>query len=555
MWLKINFIIVMQIKGLLWFLLFTAFLSSCQNNRSSSKQVFHYNEASNIATLDPAFAKNQSIIWAVHQIYNTLVETGKDLNIVPSLAYRWEISDDRLRYTFYLRQDVFFHDNDAFEGGKGRKMTAHDVVYSFNRVIDKNTASSGAWIFNTRIDTVNAFRAVNDSVFELKLIRPFTPLPGLLSMQYCSIVPHEVVEKFGKDFRSHPCGTGPFKFKSWEEGQSLILLKNENYFEKDSAGNRLPYLDAVQTTFFNNKATEFLMFRQHKLDFINDIDASFKDEILSKTGQLKKEWLGEIALAKHAYLNTEYLGILTDSSGTLVKDSPLSRKKVRQAINYGFDRKKMMMYLRNSIGTPAESGFVPKGLPSFDSVTVKGYSYQPAKARQLLKEAGYPDGRNMPPVKLLTIAVYAELASFIAKELESIGIDIQVEVVQKGLLLEQTAKSQAPFFRASWIADYPDAENYLSVFYGRNPAPPNYTRYNNPRFDQLYELALSITDDSARNEVYREMDRIIIQDAPVVPLWYDEVIHLVQPDLKGFVPNGLNLLELRNAHFSRNKGI
>src|SRR5688572_5640807 len=524
----------MQIKGLLWSLIFTAFLSSCQNNRSSSKQVFHYNEASNIATLDPAFAKNQSIIWAVHQIYNTLVETGKDLNIVPSLAYRWTISDDRLRYTFYLRQDVFFHDNDAFEGGKGRKMTAHDVVYSFNRIIDRSTASSGAWIFNTRIDTVNAFHAVNDSVFQLKIIRPFTPLPGLLSMQYCSIVPREVVEKFGKDFRSHPCGTGPFKFKSWEEGQSLILLKNENYFEKDSAGNRLPYLDAVQTTFFNNKATEFLMFRQDKLDFINDIDASFKDEILTKTGQLKKEWVEEIALAKHSYLNTEYLGILTDSSSTQVKNSPLSRKKVRQAINYGFDRKKMMMYLRNSIGTPAESGFVPRGLPSFDSVNVRGYTYQPAKARQLLKEAGYTDGNNMPPIKLLTISVYAELASFIARELEAIGINIQVEVMQKGLLLEQTAKSQAPFFRASWIADYPDAENYLSVFYGRNPAPPNYTRYNNSRYDRLYELALSITDDSARREVYKQMDRLIIEDAPIVPLWYDQAIHLVQPGLQGF---------------------
>jgi oligopeptide transport system substrate-binding protein len=542
---------VMQVKGLLLFICLAFFLPSCQNNRSSSKHVFHYNEASNIATLDPAFAKNQSILWAVHQIFNTLVETDSNLNIVPSLAYRWEISDNRLRYTFYLRQDVFFHDNDAFAGGKGRRMTAHDVEYSFRRILDKNTASSGAWIFNTRVDTVQPFSALSDSVFEIKLIRPFTPLPGLLSMQYCSIIPREVVEKWGKDFRSHPCGTGPFKFKSWEEGQSLILLRNENYFEKDAAGNRLPYLDAVQTTFFNNKATEFLMFRQGKLDFINDIDASFKDEILSKTGQLKKDWIGKIRLTKHSYLNTEYLGILVDSTKSVVKGSPLTNKKVRQALNYGFDRAKMMMYLRNSIGTPAYSGFVPRGLPSFDSTSVKGYSYQPAKARQLLKEAGYPDGRNMPVIKLYTISVYSELASFIAKELEAIGITIQVEVVQKGLLLEQTAKSQAPFFRGSWIADYPDAENYLSVFYSRNPAPPNYTRYNNPRYDKLYEQALSLTSDSARNELYREMDRMIIDDAPIIPLWYDEVIHLVQPDVQGFHPNGLNLLELRYARFAR----
>jgi len=546
---KIYYTNVMQVKGLLLFFCFTAFLLSCQNNHSSSKQVFHYNEASNIATLDPAFAKNQSILWAVHQIFNTLVETDDSLNIIPSLAYRWQISDDRLRYTFYLRQDVFFHDNDAFAGGRGRRMTAHDVEYSFKRILDKNTASSGAWIFNTRVDSITPFRAINDSVFELKLIRPFTPLPGLLSMQYCSIVPREVVAKWGKDFRSHPCGTGPFKFKSWEEGQSLILLKNENYFERDPAGNRLPYLDAIQTTFFNNKATEFLMFRQGKLDFINDIDASFKDEILSKTGHLKKDWAGKIKLAKHSYLNTEYLGILVDSTLPIVKNSPLSRKKVRQAINYGFDRVKMMMYLRNSIGTPAYSGFVPKGLPSFDSASVQGYSYQPSKARQLLTEAGYPDGKNLPPVRLLTIPVYSELASFIAKELEAIGITIQVEVVQKGLLLEQTARSKALFFRASWIADYPDAENYLSVFYSRNPAPPNYTRYHNVIYDKLYEQALLLTSDSARNQLYRQMDRMIIDDAPVIPLWYDEVIHLVKPGLEGFSPNGLNLLELRRARF------
>jgi peptide/nickel transport system substrate-binding protein len=548
--LKINSNI-MQVSALLWFLPLLAVLSSCQNNRSSTKKVFHYNEASNIATLDPAFAKNQSIIWAVHQLFNTLVETDSNLHIVPSLAYRWEISDDRLMYRFFLRNDVYFHDNDAFAGGKGRKMTAHDVEYSFNRIVDRNTASSGAWIFNTRVDTSNAFKAINDSVFEIRLVRPFTPLPGLLSMKYCSIVPHEVVEKYGKDFRSHPCGTGPFVFKSWEEGQSLVLLKNRRYFEKDAKGNPLPYLDAIQTTFFNNKATEFLMFRQGKLDFINDIDASFKDEILNKKGELKAEWKGKIVLSKHPYLNTEYLGILVDSSVDMVKTSPLRLKKVRQAINYGFDRRKMMMYLRNSIGIPAESGFVPQGLPSFDAETVKGYTYQPVKARQLLKEAGYPDGRNMPPVKLLTISVYSELASFIARELESIGINIRVEVVQKGLLLEQTAKSQAPFFRASWIADYPDAENYFSVFYGRNPAPPNYTRYINRHFDQLYENALSVTDDSLKYRIYREMDRLIIEDAPVVPLWYDEVIRLVQPYMINFTPNGLNLLELRYSDFSQ----
>jgi peptide/nickel transport system substrate-binding protein len=450
-------------------------------------------------------------------------------------------------FTFHLRNDVFFTDDICFANSKGRKLTAQDVVYSFKRITDKNTASPGAWIFNNRVDSVNGFTAIDDSTFQLKLIRPFQSILGILSMQYCSVIPHEAVEKYGNDFRRHPVGTGPFKFVAWEEGQALVFTKNEHYFEKDSAGNTLPYLDGIKVSFYDSKATEFLEFQQNRLDFIDDIDPSFKDEILTKTGKLKKIWEGKIELQKQPYLNIEYLGILVDDQNPLVKNSPLRFQKIRQAINYGFDRRKMMLYLRNSIGIAAESGFVPCGLPSFDSVHVKGYQYNVAKAKQLLAEAGYPDGKNLPVIKLLTIPIYGDLGSYIANELQQIGITVQVEVIQKSLLLDQTAKSQALFFRGSWIADYPDAENYLSVFYSKNPAPPNYTRYKNPAYDVLYEKALSEKNDSLRYNLYQQMDRLIIADAPVVPLWYDMAIHLVHTNIKNFPANSLNLLELRKT--------
>jgi oligopeptide transport system substrate-binding protein len=370
---------------------------------------------------------------------------------------------------------------------------------------------------------------------------------GLLSMEYCSIVPREVVDRYGKDFRRHPCGTGPFRFLAWEEGQALILLKNEHYFEKDSLGRQLPYLDAVKVSFNEEKAAEFLLFRQGQLDFINEIDPSFKDEVLSKAGVLKPDWRGKIILSVAPQLNTEYLGILVDSANPLVKGSPLRLREVRQAINYGFDRRKMMLYLRNSLGLPAESGFVPAGLPSFDSTKVKGYHYDPDKARRLLASAGYPDGKGLGAIKLLTVPNYGDFANYIARQLEDIGVHVQVEVVQKSLLLEETAQSEALFFRGSWIADYPDAENYLSVFYSRNPAPPNYTRYNDPVFDRLYEQALREGGDSARYELYRQMDQRVMDASPVIPLWYDEVVHLINPRVLGLEPNGLNLLELRRV--------
>lgn len=524
-----------------------AFLLPACSHHENVQNIFRYNEQSGIATLDPAFAKNQSIMWAVHQLYNTLVQIDDEMNIVPSLAKSWDISPDNLILTFHLRDDVFFHDNDAFPGGKGRKMTAHDVVYSFSRILDVNTASSGAWIFNERVDSIQPFKAIDDTTFQLKMQIPFHPVLGVISMQYCSIVPHEVVEKYGKDFRRHPCGTGPFQMVAWEEGQALVMKKNPNYFEKDSTGKRLPYLDGIKISFLDNKATEFLEFQQKKLDFINDIDPSFTDEVITKSGELRSHWKGKIELIKHPFLTTEYLGILQDTSNPVVKNSPLRNVKIRQAINYGFDRRKMMMYIRNSIGTPAESGFVPAGFPSFDSSIVKGYHFDPAKALQLLKEAGYPGGNGLPPIKLLTVPIYGDLASFIANELGKIGIKINVEIVQKSLLLEQTSKSEALFFRGSWIGDYPDAENFLSVFYGKNPAPPNYTRYKNAAYDRLYESALREKNDSMRYIMYRQADQLMINDAPIVPLWYDMVIRLVHPYVKNFKANSLNLLELRTV--------
>ena len=543
----------MNVKNGYWYwLIACCLLAGCYNKQQKESGIFHYNEVNGIASLDPAFAKSQSVMWGVHQLYSTLVEMDPNLQLIPSLAKSWEVSDDRTLFTFHLRRDVYFHDDPAFPEGQGRRLLASDVEYSFYRLLDKQTASPGAWIFNGKVDSLQPFKALNDSTFQLRLIKPYQPILGILSMQYCSIVPREAVEKYGTDFRRHPVGSGPFRFVAWEEGQALVLKKHPRYFEKDSNGNALPYLNGIHISFYDSKATEFLLFRQKQLEFINDIESSFKDEVLTKKGVLRKEWEGKIVLNTSPYLNIEYLGILVDSNNKLVSQSPLRLKKIRQAINYGFDRKKMILYLRNSLGTAAESGFVPMGLPSFDTTRVKGYHYDPARTKKLLAEAGYPDGKNLPGIKLLTVAIYADMANFIAKQLGESGIPVQVEVLQKSLLLTMTSSSTASFFRGSWIADYPDAENYLSVFYSRNPAPPNYTRYANPAFDDLFEKAIRETNDSIRYRLYQSADQLIMEDAPVVPLWYDEVVHLVQPRVKGFRPNALNLLELRKVKLEKN---
>ena len=511
------------------------------------KKVFHLNFSSgNLEAIDPAFAKDLYQIWVNHMVYNTLVETDEHLHIQPSLARSWEISADGLTFTFHMRTDVFFQDNPAFPQGKGRRLVAGDVVYSFSRLIDPATAATGAWIFNGHISERDPFIAINDSTFRMRLSKPFRPLIGSLSMAYCNIVPREVVARWGKDFRSHPCGTGPFMFNYWDEGNILCLVKNPHYWEHDNKGMQLPYLDAVQISFVDSKATEFLLFLQHKLDFVNGIDGSFKDLILSKNGTVKPEFRKKFRLEKDTYLNTEYMGFLTDSANPIMKDEPTANVLVRRAINYAIDRQKIVTNYKNGMGIPATKGFIPAGIPGYDSSATYGYTYDPEKAKQLLVAAGYPGGRGMKPVKMLVMDNYVDIVNFIAGELQDVGIPTTIEVMQPNILRQQMSRSQAVFFRATWLADYPDAETFLVVFNSRQPAPPNYTRFSNPAFDKWYDESLNLPD-TPRWKLYTRMDSLAASYAPTLPIFYDVLLHFTQNNITGFKSNPMNVIDLKNV--------
>ncbi|MCF8217585.1 MAG: ABC transporter substrate-binding protein [Bacteroidales bacterium] len=530
---------------------FIVILQSCNTIPESGedKQVFRYNQASNITSLDPAFSRDQANIWAVHQMFNGLVQLDSNLNIKPSIAKDWTISEDGTTYTFYLRNDVMFHNHKLFQEKQDRYVTAQDFVYSFNRLLDPKVASPGAWVFNNvkQTDSGYAFKAIDDTTLQIELEEPFPPFLGVLTMKYCSVVPKEIVEEYKSEFRKNPVGTGPFYFKMWEEDIKLVMLKNPDYFEVDQNGQQLPYLDAVSVSFIIDKQSVFMNFIKGDLDFLSGLDASYKDELLTKNGTLNPKYKDDIKLLTQPYLNTEYLGFLVDDSLERVQNSPLRNKKVRQAINYGFDRKKMMRYLRNNIGTPALSGFVPEGLPSFDSSKVKGYHYNPQKARRLLKEAGYPNGEGMSPITLSTTSSYLDLSKFIQHQLQDLGLEVEMNNVPPATLREMIAQSKLNFFRGSWIADYPDAENYLSLFYSANfcPTGPNYTHFANEEFDSLYEKAQHITNDSIRFKLYRKMDKLVMEEAPVVVLYYDQVLRFVWKNIEGLGSNPLNLLTLK----------
>jgi len=530
-----NRIIILSFKFLV-----IALLISCTKNSSKHNdlQVFRYNEHANITTLDPAFAKDLRTIWAINQLFNGLVQLDDNLNVQPDIAHSWSISNDGKTYSFNLNKGIQFHKHMLFGKDSTRLVIASDFEYSFNRLLDPNVASPGKWV----LDFVEKFEAKNDSTFVIQLKQSFPPFLSLLSMKYCSVVPFEAVTYFGDTFRANPIGTGPFKFKLWVENTKLVFRKNKNYHEKDENGNNLPYLEAVAITFLPDKQSEFLQFIQGNIDFMSSIDASYKDDLLTTDGKLTKRYENKIDMVTGPYLNTEYLGIYLDA-----KEQEVHSKKIRQAINYGFDRKKMILYLRNGIGTPAINGFIPKGLPSFNAM--KGYTYQPGKAKELVDSYIEETGNENPSITISTNSQYLDLCEFIQREMEKVGLEVHIDVMPPSTLRQTKVNGQLSIFRGSWVADYPDAENYLFIFHSKNFSPngPNYTHYNSKEFDAIYEKSIQTPDNLKRQVLYQKMDSLIMESAAVIPLYYDEVVRFSQKNISGLGINPVNLLTLKRV--------
>ncbi len=523
-----------------------AWLIGCKNvDNSKFRNYFFYNEDANITTLDPAFVKSQSENWAVSHIFEGLIEYDDSLHIKPCLAKNWTISSDGKVYTFHLRSDVFFHQSK-------RKMIASDVVYSFKRIADPATASPGAWVFHDRIDLrcfdTSSFtfpvKAINDTTVEITLLAPFSPFLGILAMPYCYVVNPEAANN-QQHFRNHPIGTGPFSLKKWEEDVAILYERNSSYYRFDDKGVRLPYLSGIYLDNIKNKQTAFMRFLQGEYDFFNGMDANIKDELLNKNGTLKKQFNEEFRLLKTPFLNTEYIGINIDPS---FKNHPLNNLKLRQAMQYAIDRKKLITYLRNGVGIPAEHGFVPAGLPDYPYHLVKGYPYDLNKAKQLVKESQI-DFKTAEPIILNTINDYLSYAIFVQKELELAGIPSKIEVHPSSFLRQLRKEQKINCFRGSWIADYPDAENFMVCFRKESfsPGGPNYFHFYNAEANEMINKSYTITNDSIRNDLLARADQLANESAVCMVLFYDESIRLSHQYVKGLTANPINFLRLRSV--------
>ncbi len=504
--------------------------SSSMHNDSA---VFRYNEPAGVSSLDPAFARAQSNIWICHQLFSTLVELDAQLDVIPGLAKEWLISDSGRSYRFTLHSEVAFHPHPSFEDV--RILTAEDVVYSLYRLKDPALSSPGAWT----MQWVDSIYAVNDSVVSIDLYEPFSPFLKLLSMKYTSIVPKEAVEYDDIPFAKYPTGTGPFYLKRWVPGDRLILRRYHNYHCDGFKGN----IESVVVRFINDKLSAFLSFLKGDLDFISGLDVSYRDDIVNEHGHLREKHRSRMRLETTAYLNTEYLAFNTEKLAN--DNSPFSDSRIRKAIHLAIDKEQLVRYLMRGMAIPANIGMTP---PSLRNAPQQLIEHDQAQARELLSQAGYKNGDGLPPITLHTNPGYQDMAEFIQSQLIQIGIRVSVDVSPPATLRQQIATGKVNWFRASWIADYPDVENYMLLFSSAfiPPNGPNYSRFSDAQTDSLYHTLSRMQPSPQRDSLHALMETKIAEQSPVIPLFYDQVIRIINKDISGFPINSLNLLEIRD---------
>jgi len=528
--------------------------------------VFKMNETEDFRTLFPL---NIVEVVGAHigsQVYEGLVKFNqKDLSIMPAIAYRWEIADSSTKFTFHLRPNVYFHDDACFPNSKGRVVIASDIKYCFDRlctVSANNQQFSNT--FKDRVVGANDYFAsteknapmqggvsgvtmTDDSTIVVKLTKPMPAFLNIIATPGCWIYPKEAFVKYGDDMRTHCVGTGPFKVKSINEGDAVILERNPNYYLFDQYKNRLPYLDVVEIRFIKDKRSEIIAFRNKELDMVFRLPVEMAKDIMGELAQAK-EHAADFVLQSNDAMSLTFFGFQN-------KLPPFNNVKVRQAFNYAIDRQYICDKVLQGDATPAVYGIVPPSMPNYDYKGVTGFTYDPDKARKLLAEAGYPGGKGFPEVTLQINSGGGDrnnmTAEYVTNKLkENLGITVKIDQMPFAQHIETVFAGKALFWRFGWIADYPDPETFLTTLYGRNVPDSmsqvsslNTVRYCSPQFDSLFEAAKNEPNLTKRLELYRRADQVAMSDAAIMPIYYEVNDRLLQLNVRGF---DINPMEYRD---------
>ncbi len=489
---------------------------------------------------------------------------------MPALATHWDIDASKTRYIFHIRKGVFFHDDPCFENGKGREVTAQDIKFCFDRLCYHNPADNqGFWIFKDVVKGANEYDSLtankvvpatgvsgvvvlNDSTIQIELVKPYAVFLARLALIFGKIYPKEAFEKYGSDMRKHCVGTGPFYLKINQDHQITFLARNQKYWKKDEHGNQLPYLDAIRVSYIKEKKNELQEFKKGNSDMVYKFPLEMIEEIIDTNHRLKPDY-AHFILQGMPSMSLQYYGF--QHQGKIFDDV-----NVRKAFCYAYDRRKLCEFTLKGTGFPAVYGTVPPGTGTFDSKKVAGFEYNPALAQNLLAKAGYPKGKGFPKVTLQLNSGGSrntQVAEAVKKMIEeTLGIEIDLLMVPWAQHTEAVETAKVDFYRLGWIADYPDAENFLNLFHSKYVPDDikqktyiNSFRYKSKKFDMLFDEAIATIDEQKRNELYAKADQQVIDDAVVLPNYYDIDYRLLQPYIRNCPQNAMEFRDFSEVYF------
>ena len=534
--------------------------------------VLRMNEVEDFRNLYPLDITEVSSHRIANQIYEGLVKLSqKDLSVVPALAESWSKNEDATVWTFKIRKGAKFHNDECFDGGEGRKVTAKDFKWCFDNLcatsphnqmysltFQNRVKGAGDYYQSTKDKKplkggVSGVKVLDDYTLEITLDNSFAGFLNILSMPGCYLFPKEALDKYGEDgMRTKAIGTGAFMMKTVKEGEAVIMDRNPDYWAQDADGNQLPYLDAVRFSFIKEKKQELLEFKKGNIDMIYRIPTENLQDILGELDKAKENRAFELQISPA--MSTFYYGFLNPAK-------PFDDKRVRLAFNHAIDRQKIVDYTLKGEGIPATKGIVPPAFKDYDTSKVKGHIYDPDKAKKLLAEAGFPNGKNFPHLTLQINngggdrnALTAQVIQSMLKE--NLNIDINIETLPFAQHLDKVESGQTLFWRTAWIADYPDPETFLTLLYGSH-IPPNLSdrsyinsvRFKNTKYDSLFTLAMREVDDKKRFELYMMADQTGIDEGAVMSIFYDEIYRLVQTNIRDFDVNAMEYRDMSRVYF------
>lgn len=523
---------------------------------------FKFMSAEKISNFFPTYTGDHYSARLVQQIYEPLLTIDpQSLAVVSNLAESYEVSEDAQEYTFHIRKGVYFHDDDCF-GGKGRELNARDVKYTLDYACSGVPENQIYYLLVNRIkgakeyfdatkkgtqikEGVSGIKVVDDNTIKITLKEPFVGFEKILTHSSLGIFPPEVFDAYGDKVNEHPIGTGPFKLASKSDSK-IILVRNPKYWQKDEFGNKLPFMDSISISYSDNKKSELQAFQKGAVDLVLEIPAEEVDNIFGTLEEAKENIRHKVDSEKSFSLNYMAMDVM---------NSEFKDVNVRKAFNMAINREDIIESWLEGEGWPATHGFVP-AMKNYPIEKVNGFKYDPETAKSLMKTAGYPDGKGFP---IIDVYVNTKEGSTIHKMSQAIAAQIKTNLnVDLNIVLctykerEEAIKSgKAKMWRTGWIADYPDPENFLAMFYGGNIAEGslmmNVFKYQNPQFDKLFEQSLTEKDPEKRMNLLVQCDQIIVDDAAVIPVFTDDHIVIVNARVRGFDANPMESLVLKDV--------